>query len=303
MVSVTKQPRRWTAIVGRWDFKDGHATYLGPESGSPVPYGVALSDARVGEGVIRASISLLEGADAGRVLLGYRAQNSRYVTVGLGGYGEAYIISEYVPDVGWSRMEGAGNHLNLETERQYEMEVYLEGQRVRLLVDGIRVLDHIMSEPLPGDQLGLFAWGSAQVTFTDIQVEGKRPKAFVVMEFKEPYSHLYDEVIRPVAEEQELDAYRVSEVYGPGIILQDIIQGIAQARVVIAEITPPNPNVFYELGYSHALKKPVILLAERGKQLPFDISGYRVIFYDNTIHGKKDVEDNLRRHLTAILRD
>jgi hypothetical protein len=46
-----------------------------------------------------------------------------------------------------------------------------------------------------------------------------------------------------------------------------------------------------------------ILLAERGKQLPFDISGYRVLFYDNTIAGEKQVEDGFRKHLTAILRD
>jgi nucleoside 2-deoxyribosyltransferase len=88
------------------------------------------------------------------------------------------------------------------------------------------------------------------------------------------------------------------------MILHDIAQGIVDAQIVIAEITPANQNVFYELGYAHALAKPTILLAERGKQpLPFDISGYRVLFYDNTIAGKKQVEDGLKKHLQAILRD
>jgi nucleoside 2-deoxyribosyltransferase len=81
------------------------------------------------------------------------------------------------------------------------------------------------------------------------------------------------------------------------MILQDIAQGIAQgiadAKVVIAEITPANQKVFYELGYAHALGKPTILLAERGKQPPFDISGYRVLFYNNTIAGKKQVQEGL----------
>jgi nucleoside 2-deoxyribosyltransferase len=70
---------------------------------------------------------------------------------------------------------------------------------------------------------------------------------------------------------------------------------------VIADITPINQNVFYELGYSHALNKPTILLAERGKQLPFDVSGYRVLIYDNTIAGKKQLEDGLTKHFEAIL--
>src|SRR5439155_13549870 len=91
------------------------------------------------------------------------------------------------------------------------------------------------------------------------------------------------------------------EIAGPGVILQDIVNTLNRAAVVIAEITQPNPNVFYEIGYSHALSKPTILLAERDLKLPFDVSGYRVIFYDNTIGGKQVVEDALRRHLTAII--
>ena len=78
-------------------------------------------------------------------------------------------------------------------------------------------------------------------------------------------------------------------------------------EVVIAEISPAggelnnyNPNVFYELGYAHALGKPTILLARRGSKLPFDINSYRVVFYDDTIGGKAEVEENLRKHLAAI---
>jgi nucleoside 2-deoxyribosyltransferase len=87
------------------------------------------------------------------------------------------------------------------------------------------------------------------------------------------------------------------------MILHDIAQGIVDAKVVVAEITPANQNVFYEIGYAHALGKPTILLAERGKQLPFDISGYRVLFYENSIAGKKQVEEGLKKHLQAILRE
>ena len=76
---------------------------------------------------------------------------------------------------------------------------------------------------------------------------------------------------------------------------------IQQAEVVIAEITSANPNVFYEVGYAHALNKPTILLAQRGAPPPFDISSFQVIYYNNTIGGKAEVERNLSRHLEAIL--
>jgi hypothetical protein len=76
-----------------------------------------------------------------------------------------------------------------------------------------------------------------------------------------------------------------------------------QAHAVVAEISTPNPNVFYELGYAHALRKPAILLFRRqeGEAMPFDVSGYRAIFYDDTIGGKKGVERSLEQHLKAIL--
>ena len=54
---------------------------------------------------------------------------------------------------------------------------------------------------------------------------------------------------------------------------------------------------------AHALNKPTILLAQRGKDLPFDIRSYRVIFYDDSIGGKPLVERTLREHLDSILQE
>jgi hypothetical protein len=149
----------------------------------------------------------------------------------------------------------------------------------------------------------LFGFGTATFEFTQPRVSLKRGIVFVVMQFSEPYHQLYKEVIEQTALDNGLLARHVGEVFGPGIILQDIVSGIETAKIVIAEITPPNPNVFYELGYAHALRKPTILLADRNKldKLPFDISGYRCLFYENSIGGKRQVEEGLTKHLKAIL--
>ena len=111
------------------------------------------------------------------------------------------------------------------------------------------------------------------------------------------------DVVRPEGDRLHLQIVRVDELAGPGIIFEDIKRQIAEAKVVIAEITAPNQNVFYELGYAHALNKPTILLAQRGKELPFDIRSYRVIFYDDSIGGKAEVEQSLDQHLRAVLQD
>lgn len=123
------------------------------------------------------------------------------------------------------------------------------------------------------------------------------------MQFTAPYNELFSDVIVPICEELGLSAVRADETYGPGLIIADIAREIIEAKVIIAEITPANPNVYYELGYAHALNKPTILIAEKPTQLPFDVSPFRVLFYENSIGGKKKIEAGLRKHLEAIQKE
>ena len=291
----------WAPLAGKWKFAGPTATYLGPEDPS-LPYGMALSPLRLRSGSISTRVSFNKTEEsAGRVLFGYNSANGAYFSGGLGGHREAYVLDEYVPGRGWKALRALGSNQNLSPQVPYELEVELRGQSVRLLVNTIKVLEEHLPYPPMGDQIGLFAWGTSEVKFEDAAGEGVKPRAFVVMQFSEPYNSLYSEVIKPVAESMGLEAYRADDVYKPGIILQDIIRGILEAEVVIAEITPVNANVFYELGYAHALDKPTILLAEGRSELPFDIRSYRCIFYDNTIRGKTGVETNLKQHLKNIL--
>jgi len=87
---------------------------------------------------------------------------------------------------------------------------------------------------------------------------------------------------------------------GPGQIINDIERQVVEAKAIIAEISPNNPNVYWEVGYAHALKKPTVLIADKDTRLPFDVSSFRVLFYENTIGGKKRIEEGITRHLTAI---
>jgi hypothetical protein len=292
----------WAPIVGRWTIENGTVTYDGPEEGAANPFGICLSNARFNEGEIRVKVELSTNGDVGRVLFGYSPQNGSYWTAGLGGYERAYVLSEF-DSHGWRPTSVLGSRANLIPNKAYEVETKLFGQRVYLAVDSVRVIEYVLEKPMTSDQVGVFAWGEGKVKFADLAVSPVPGKAFVVMKFSEPYKQLYSEVIKPVAREFNLEAYHVGEVYVPGLILNDIVQGIVEAKVVIAEVTPSNENVFYELGYGHALSKPTILLAERGKQPPFDVAGYRHVFYDNTIGGKKEITEGLRKHLASIMHE
>ena len=62
----------------------------------------------------------------------------------------------------------------------------------------------------------------------------------------------------------------------------EVSKAIESADIIIADVSQDNPNVLYELGYAHALRKPTLLLlsTNRSGSLPFDISSYQLATYD-----------------------
>ena len=291
------------AIVGRWKFENGQAVCEGSDL-PELPYGLCVSNVRFLEGEARVTVGRTSGSGLidGRILFGYRSEQHEYITVGLHSEGKAYRIVRYVPNVGWYSLVEAGSAQNLAVGRPITFRVLVRGQKIALEVDSVRVLEYLLPMPLPYGQLGLYSWlrQDSGFEFKDFFANPARGDAFVVMQFS-GFEELYSDVIEPLTKQFGFRPYRADQAYGPGNIMQDIIQGIETAQIVIAEITPINENVFYEVGYAHALKKPTILLAEKDKKLPFDLSGFRCLFYENSIGGKRKVEEGLRKHLQAIL--
>jgi hypothetical protein len=298
---------RWAAIVGRWAFDGSTAVFKGPEeiTGRP-PLGLALGSIRFRDGQISTRIKLSRNdRTSGGIVFGFQSFNSPYFVAQIGAYNKAYAISEYRPGHGWLSLADAGVLSNLDASNDHELVVSVNAQSVRMTVNDVDVLDIVVGRPIEGTGAGLFAWDDAEIRFAETTITGVRPRIFVIMPFAEPYDSLYREVITPVADDAGFEIVRVDEIHGPGISLDDIQQQIEQSHAVVAEISTHNPNVFYELGYAHALRKPAVILVRReeGTKMPFDVRSYRAIFYDDTIGGKRNVERNLRQHLDAIRTD
>jgi hypothetical protein len=103
---------------------------------------------------------------------------------------------------------------------------------------------------------------------------------FVLMPFKEPFDTYYSLIIRPAVIAAGLEPLRGDSLFRPSPIMADIWTMIQDAKVLVAELTEKNANVFYELGLSHAIGKPVILMSETIEDVPFDLQPLRVILYD-----------------------
>jgi hypothetical protein len=188
-------------------------------------------------------------------------------------------------------------------EREYRLRIALDGQRVQIYVDDVKVIDYDrLTTSGSGTGIGLFVFrGSVEALFGPMAVDDRRPNAFIAMQFSDINNEVYRDAIRPLVEEIGYDPIRVDDISQPGIILNDIWAQLTEASVVIAEVTEANPNVYYEVGIAHALRKPTILLAQRTTKLPFDLGPHRCIFYDNTIAGRAKLLASLRSSLATVL--
>ncbi len=122
---------------------------------------------------------------------------------------------------------------------------------------------------------------------------------FVIMPFGIGFDDLYEKVYVPAIQSQGLSPLRADEIYDNQPIIRDITQSIHHAKVILADVTGRNPNVNYELGIAHALKKEVILLTAESKDVPSDYRHLRYLQYN-----RMDVDWNqtLSQELQATLK-
>ena len=126
---------------------------------------------------------------------------------------------------------------------------------------------------------------------------------FVMMPFAAPLGDYYSKIFEPAIQKAGLTPLRAdNDIFGTGKIIDQIWNGINSAKVLIAELTNRNPNVYYELGLAHALKKPVVLVCSNEHDVPFDLKHIRVIYYDmhDPFWGAKLIEKVAENILSAI---
>ena len=95
------------------------------------------------------------------------------------------------------------------------------------------------------------------------------------------YATVLAELIVPAVESAGLGlkVVRGDEFTISGSFLKDVLEYLAGAWLVIADLSGRNPNVFYELGVRHALSPRTILIADRADEIPSDLREYRALVY------------------------
>jgi hypothetical protein len=108
-------------------------------------------------------------------------------------------------------------------------------------------------------------------------VAGRRV-CFVLMPFAPRFDKVY-ETIQRLVEAKGYECLRADQVFRATDIMYVVVEMIHRADVVIADVTGRNPNVFYELGYAHAIGKETVLLTQNEKDVPFDVRQRQFVLY------------------------
>jgi hypothetical protein len=177
------------------------------------------------------------------------------------------------------------------------MQTMEKAKLVEKINDKVRVLDVSSAPNSPVEVESSFEKLEKQVSVT------QGDSCFVMMPFAKPIGDHYELIFEPAIRKAGLVPVRADdEIFGTGKIIDQVWSGINSAKVLIAELTNRNPNVFYELGLAHALEKPVVLVSSNENDVPFDLHHIRVIYYDvnDPFWGNKLVEKVAENILSAI---
>jgi hypothetical protein len=123
---------------------------------------------------------------------------------------------------------------------------------------------------------------------------------FVMMPFGQWQDVYYKEIFAPAIKDAGMEPLRADELFSSGTVIEQIWEQISKAKILLADLTGKNPNVFYELGLAHAARKPVVFTSGKLEDVPFDLRHLRVIVYDIQ---DPSWGDKLRANLSAYLKN
>jgi hypothetical protein len=89
-------------------------------------------------------------------------------------------------------------------------------------------------------------------------------------------------IVEPALEEFGLKVVRGDRIEDTGMITRQEVQYVMRARLVIADLSFHNPNVFYELALRHASGLPTVQIIRTCDQVPFDVGQMRTVRIDTT---------------------
>jgi hypothetical protein len=208
--------------------------------------------------------------------------------VGVGGVESDFII--YVPDGRrftidikfWDKFTGFTNQAAIQS-KLYNTDIGVD--KAFIVIAGLE-----RSNPSTGvvTPKRLIPAILDEINKKDIDQKKKKPVIktspekliFAAMPFDPKYQDVFFIAMAEAAVKLNAVCKRVDMEEFSGDIVVEIKELINKSTAVIADLSESNPNVLYEVGYSHGKNKPTVHICSTPlRDLPFDVSHWNTIVY------------------------
>jgi hypothetical protein len=197
-------------------------------------------------------------------------------------YSFRFIPNPTIPEIAANRVQEASGPLRIN-----EWEFSRTHWAVKD-VDLYRVLHESVIAATPAPRVFRFP----------VEVPTEADLVAVMMPFEARFNGVYA-TLREAVADAGMRCYRADDIWHNDHVMDDIISLIWRARVVIADLSSKNPNVFYETGVAHTLGRDVIQIAQSIDDVPFDLRSIRSLTYLANGEGLQQ----LRGQVTSRLKD
>lgn len=131
----------------------------------------------------------------------------------------------------------------------------------------------------------------------ELSMAPPKSQAFVICKFGDRHiDSAYVRVVKPAFERFGLSTKRIDEIEDSGRISDQILNHIAESRLVFSDLSGERPNCYYETGFAHALGRKIILAIRSTEAIHFDLKNHRFIVYET----EQDLEQQLLRRLQSL---
>jgi hypothetical protein len=133
--------------------------------------------------------------------------------------------------------------------------------------------------------------------FRMLDFAAERRRCFVLMPFDRAFDDTYARGVKPAVTRVGWECARADEIFQAREIMSMVWEEIMRADLIVADLTGRNPNVYYELGFAHALGKNTILLAQDLQDVPFDLRHRRLVEYSPDRGGHAALRKSIAQYL------
>jgi hypothetical protein len=117
-----------------------------------------------------------------------------------------------------------------------------------------------------------------------------------MMPFAADFASVYISLQEAVAA-AGMRCFRADDIW---VNAHDVINLLWRSRVVIADLSGKNPNVFYETGIAHSLGRDVIQITQSMDDVPFDLRAIRTLTYLNNGEGRDGLKQRMTERLQSL---